>query len=163
MEPNKNHVQKRKTESIKIYIYTLPSFASLVHAPGTCNYWEQRLWSTIKAQGQFTSNPSEADFFFVPMHCLVPNDLNKSEIVEAAILQSLRAIGSYWDDAPERHIISRDMCPPKNRMMNNGWTNGPLNLFRVTRFKQLYLSKAIVMCVAAVACPDERDMYRQLM
>ena len=133
-----------------------------------CDYWATRAHQTLSRDVNFTDDPQSADFFFVPMHCLMPKSIADAQVVEARLIEAMERVGPFWREQQERHIVTRQACPPKNSEVNTIWrtifsSHGPFKIFKVDYFVRLYVSKAIIMCSSAVVCPEERDSYRTLM
>lgn len=122
------------TSQLRMYVYRLNNTGchqSVAPFTSASNFlFESHIEEELRAITNVTSDPEEADIFFVPA-CLTqaweaqwqwsPSGNLTSKCVqclnthERQVLADMRAVGPYYKKWPERHLLNRHACPHTNQ------------------------------------------------
>ena len=125
-------IEASRHRPLKMYVYRLKRFGSKghcisLHGGGAHDFeWELHVESNLRATFAVTADPSQADFFLLPacLNRLWASGWRWSEArqklracvectsrFERKLLHVMRAVGPWYDEHPEKHLVTRHRCP----------------------------------------------------
>jgi len=167
---------------VRMYVYDIAAlnlssmcFAEIEYDSPLFDFsYETHLEAELRAVTEVVTEPSQADFFLLPV-CLSQfwastvtwNDEgavtsscgNCLQDYEASLLAAMRSVGPWYDDNPGRHLVARHRCPSHNEPRNTWIIAGGMQ----AAFPELWHSaKVAYACVESVlpSTGADLDMYR---